>query len=102
MKRYAPEPDHYGGCDMCSAKMVECADGDYVLFDDAGRSVMCETNSNAILVEVRAVLDEIRKRITEDKDKLKKFNPDAQITGHIRCELIAKEVLRDYEKGEIE
>ena len=55
MKRYDPEPDHYGGCDMCSAKMIECVDGDYVLFDEAKMSAMCEANSNAVLAEVRAI-----------------------------------------------
>ena len=52
MKRYDPEPDHYGGCDMCSAKMIECADGDYVLFDDVERSAMCEANAQPQLYDV--------------------------------------------------
>ena len=51
MKRYDPEPDYYGGCDMCSAKMIECADGDYVLFDDVERSAMCEANAQPQLYE---------------------------------------------------
>ena len=59
MKRYDPEPDHYGGCDMCSAKMEECEDGEYVLFEDATKSAMREANSNAVLAEVRAVLEVI-------------------------------------------
>lgn len=39
MKRY----------DMCHAKMVECYDGDYVLFDESERLAMREANSNAVL-----------------------------------------------------
>ena len=49
MKRY----------DMCHAKMVECYDGDYVLFDESERLAMREANSNAVLAEVRAVLEVI-------------------------------------------
>ena len=58
-------------------------------------------SSHAVLADVRAVTDEIRKRIIEDKVKLIKYNnPNTQISGHIKCELIVREVIRDYEKGE--
>ena len=60
MKRYDPEADHYGGCDMCGAIMTEKKDGDYILFEDYEKE-----KSNGIKPELCDGWRDVREELPE-------------------------------------
>ena len=90
MKRYDPEADHYGGCDMCGAIMTEKKDGDYILFEDYKKE-----KSNGIKPELCDVLADMQDKAMDKNLCFRMFRDSDRSTEFITMYDV-KEILSKY------